>query len=73
MTDTVLLLLLVAVVAFSIGFVIRRGKPSRGKFDLIVPHSAFRRPSRPAGNYSGQGHWGSAELAGRRMRYSRFA
>jgi hypothetical protein len=46
MTDTVLLFLLVSVLAFLVGFAIRRGsictvaaflKPSRGKFDLIVP------------------------------------
>src|SRR6266536_2675532 len=46
MIDTVLLFLLVSVLAFLVGFAIRRGsicavaafvKPSRGKFDLIVP------------------------------------
>ena len=55
--------LLVSVLAFLVGFAILRGsicamaaclKPSRGKFDLIVP---VLRPSHPAGSYSDQGHW----------------
>ena len=56
MTDTVVLFLLVSVLAFLVGFVIRRGsicavaaflKPSPGKFDLIgpVPPSGARRES----------------------------
>lgn len=80
MTNTVLLSLLVSVLAFLVGFAILRGsicamaaclKPSRGKFDLIVPvlPSGGRRVQPVVILTKGIG---SAELAGRRMR-SRFA
>jgi hypothetical protein len=66
MTDTVRLFLLVSVLAFLVGFAIRRGsicavaaflKPSRGQVRSDRSRSAFRRRSRPAGSYSGQGRY----------------